>query len=217
MSPDVLVQGTSVSGVLVTAEEPIFSDPAITLSFGAGVLITKFAALDDFTALVDVKINPRAPLEGRAVATEKADFGRMGVYDIIGPGAPKSNTAPVIKIGVPIPTVTANQPFNIGVAFDDADGDYVEVFLAIKDLITDQIIYRSRREVHDTAESNPFAEQAVFTVPGFPAGPYKAVVEADDGIAFFVIDDRRFTISPDIREPEDSPRNPGGPDTPDGR
>jgi hypothetical protein len=204
----VLEQGTTVRGILVSAEEPLFANPEQVVSLGAGILITDFAALDDYTASVDVVVSPRAPLEGRAVISQLAGLSRMGAFDIIGPGNPVNNEAPIVKIGVPFPQTFANQPFDVTLAFDDADGDYIEIMLAIKDLNTDHIIYRSKRAVYDTSLSDPLSEQVILTVPGFPAGPYKVIVESDDGIAYFVLAEKVFRVGPGAQSPNDGPRAP---------
>lgn len=195
MSPDVLVQGTTVGGVLLSAEEPLFANPDTVVSLGAGIVITDVVILDDFTASLDVVVSPRAVLEGRAVVTE-SDITRMSTFEIIGPGNAPDNKPPVVKIETPLPPTLEGDPFEVAVSFDDSDGDFVEIFLAIKDVNTDQIIYRSDRKVYDTGVSDPGPEKIVFEVPGFPVGPYEVIVETDDGIAFFVLSEEEFFVAP---------------------
>ena len=78
--------------------------------------------------------------------------------------------------------------------FADADGDFVEVFAAVKDLSTDEIIFRSDRKVFNTGLFDGEPVQHIVAVPGLPAGNYKLIGVVDDGIGLTVDVRQEFQV-----------------------
>ena len=172
-----------MSGVILTAHEPIFDNPDQVVSFGAGVLMTNFSVLDAFTAVADVVVSPRALLDGHAVVSQAPPpgKGRMSAYQVQGAADPVTNSGPTLALSLP-PTIVAGVPFEAKLEFDDADADYVEVFAAVKDLTTHEIIFRGERRVFDSGFSDPAAESTTVQIPPLGPGPYRLIGFVDDGI-----------------------------------
>ena len=210
ISPKVLEAGAMNQKVVLHAvEENLFSGPNLVVSFGPGVLLKDLIVQDTFTAVAHVDVSPRAPSGCHAIAAESTDFRRLSWFDIEGPAVPMleyqyygfepeiptENTMPVLSLEVPIEIPPEPEVgFNVTLNFADADGDFVEVFAAVKDLSTDEIIFRSDRKVFNTGLFDGEPVQHIVAVPGLPAGNYKLIGVVDDGIGLTVDVRQEFQV-----------------------
>jgi hypothetical protein len=212
LTPDAVVANSSVSGVLVQTEQPLFADPTVELTVGPGMLVDNLTILDPHTALADISVNSHIENQGHGVFVQTDSFIGGTCMDVSG-GSEDANECPAVDYAAPV-GLTAGQPFDVTIQVDDGDFDYplIEMVVENPNVGFDEIIFQ------DTSQASYETPATLtFSFAGMPPGDYVVLGIAADKVNPFSgnLVEKPFTVmdldeTPAECTPLEPNRNPSG-------
>jgi hypothetical protein len=198
MEPSILAPGDLLN-VLLTTEGPMLQPGVSKLTMGPDVLIHSFDVLSPTQATALIQVDERARHTGHAVSLQTGpDLTALSEFLVHppDPGLPQPpNAGPALELIAPR-TVPENAPFSIDTIISDPDDQWVQGLMVVMEILSTAEVFQGGLFFPETQGGGPVLNS--FHVPGLPAGHYKVVAVASDGLAADELADAHVTVCGDV-------------------